>query len=61
MFKTSVKQNILCEILVFHSSVDEVSSLPGCDALCSHIQEDKSLTTYCLLATVDADIPGNNN
>jgi len=46
MFKTSVKHNILCEILGFHSSVVEASSLLGCDALYGHIQEDKSSTTY---------------
>jgi len=61
MFKTSDKHNILCEILGFHSGVVEVSSLLGCDAVYSHIQEDKFSTTYCLLATVDANIPGNDN
>ena len=61
MFRTSVKHNILCEILGYHSSVVEVSSLLGCDAVYSHIQEDKSSTIYCLLATVDVNIPGNNN
>jgi hypothetical protein len=61
MFKTSVKHNTLCETLGFHSGVVEVSHLLGRDAVYSHIQEDRSLTTYCLLATVDANIPGNNN
>jgi hypothetical protein len=61
MFKTSVKHNILYEILGFHSGVVDVSSLLGCDAVYSHNQDDKSSTTYCLLATVDANIPGNNN